>query len=104
MSTIWSPNGSHDDAENYFVDDFGGTELGHGVGDTLVIVLNTVGLDIAAHKTCMPSTSMMWRGILVDSIEMTLSVPPKNLEELKVVVDQWGTRMIAKRQVQSILV
>ena len=91
-----------------YIDDFGGAEQDHlqatQAFETLQGVLHEVGLDVAPHKTCPPSDSMVWLGILVNSSEMTLSIPITKLEEVQVAVDKWGSRNIASRkQVQSIL-
>ena len=52
-----------------YIDDFGGAELESEVAyeafGTLQGVPREVGLEVAPHKTCEPSTSMVWLGILV---------------------------------------
>ena len=64
-----------------YIDDFGGAELDFSCADkamnTLHSVLDTVGLEVAEHKTCTPSNDMMWLGILIDSENMTKSIPDK---------------------------
>ena len=62
-----------------YIDDFGGAEQGYELaGDamcTLQDIMTTVGLELAPHKTCSPSTSMVWLGILFDSEHMIMSIP-----------------------------
>ena len=83
-----------------YIDDLGGAEQDHQrasqASGTLQGVLQAVGLDVAPHKTCPPSTTMVWLGILVDSLEMTLSIPSTKLEEVQVAVDKWGDKTIEK--------
>ena len=91
-----------------FIDDFGGAELDCGVATnafgTLRTILYNVGLDEAEHKACPPSTKMIWLGINVDSVEMTLSIPEQKLVEVKSMVSAWsGHQMANKRQVQSLV-
>ena len=84
-----------------YIDDFGGAEEPFTSYKTLQ---GTRSGPRCRHKTCPPSDNMVWLGILVNSSEMTLSIPTTKLEEVQVAVDKWGTRNIASRkQVQSIL-
>ena len=91
-----------------YIDEFRGAELDLSQAtqafETLQGVLHEVGLVVAPHKTCPPYAIMVWLGILVNSSEMTLSIPTTKLEGVQVAVDKWGSRNIASRkQVQSIL-
>ena len=91
-----------------YIDDFGGVETEyHDACDgllTLQQILNTVGLEEAPHKTCFPSTEMVWLGINVNSEDMTLSIPSDKLREVQAVVRSWDGKIIAnRRQVQSLM-
>ena len=59
-----------------YIDDHGGAEselrMAERAYNTLHGILQKVGLEVAAHKSCPPSTVMVWLGILVDSESMTL--------------------------------
>ena len=89
-----------------YIDDFGGAELESEVAyesfGTLQGVLREVGLEMAPHKTCEQSTSMVWLGILVNSMDLTLSIPQNKLYEIQDFVGSWNTfTSVTKRQVQS---
>ena len=91
-----------------YIDDFGGVELEFGEASdgllTLQHILNTVGLEEAPHKTCFPSTEMVWLGITVKTADMTLSIPLEKLREVQAVVRSWDSRLIAtRRQVQLLM-
>ena len=91
-----------------YIDDFGGAESQLCEADkayeSLQSVLRTVGLQVAPHKNCPPSQVMIWLGILVNSVDMTLSIPTEKLGEIQETVKIWDNRHLANRkQVQSIL-
>lgn len=71
--------------------------------DTFVDLTSKLGLKLAHHKSCPPTTQMEWLGYLVDSIHMSVSIP---LEKLQQVLDEcavWLTKSKAnKRMIQSI--
>ena len=91
-----------------YIDDFGGAELDLSCADkamnTFHSVLDTVGLEVAEHKTCKPSNDMIWLGILIDSENMTKSIPDKKLLEIKTFVKSWENMVYAtRREVQSLM-
>ena len=91
-----------------YIDDFGGAEQGYELaGDamcTLQDIMTTVGLELAPHKTCPPSTSMVWLGILFDSEHMIMSIPDDKLTEIQTIVKSFDSKQLAtRREVQSLM-
>ena len=52
-------------------------------------VLEFCGLEESVKKTCQPSTQMVFMGILFDSENLTLTVTPERLMEIKMLVNEW---------------
>ena len=91
-----------------YLDDFGGAESSEQRADealaTLQGVLRDLGVAEAVHKVCRPAQEMVWLGILYNSVEMTMVIPPAKLEEVMQVLKQWEGRFRATRsQMQSLL-
>ena len=94
------------DVINY-IDDF----LGYGTPsvarhafDALLDVMKRLGLDISEKKLVHPTTRAVCLGILIDTIEGTVAVPPDKLEAIKSMIIEWrGKRSCTKRQLQSLL-
>ena len=68
-----------------YIDDFGGTEIPeksdaafHALGSLLA----DLGLDTSPDKASPPATAMVFLGVLVNTDDMTVSVPPERLHEL----------------------
>ena len=67
-------------------------------------VLRRSGAEEAEHKECLPATSQEWLGILVDTIQFSLSISQAKVNVLLAVLDTWLTKVNAsKREVQSIV-
>ena len=62
--------------------------------DRLNDLLVELGLDISHHKTVTPSTKVICLGILVDTVNSTLSIPDTKLKEIKTIVAQWQHKKI----------
>ena len=58
-------------------------------------LLAGLGLQEATHKVTPPATSMIWLGLLFDSKEMTVTLPPVKLQEILDLVTAWISRRIA---------
>ena len=90
-----------------YIDDF----LGYGTPsvakasfDTLLRLLHQLGLDVSEKKLLKPSTQAVCLGILVDTLQGTVSIPAEKLNLIKQTVTQWKTkRHCTKRQLQSLL-
>lgn len=68
-----------------YINDFGGAEIpANSVAafDALTDLLSSMGLQSSPDKDCPPSTNMVFLGIQLDTVAMTMSVTPDRLEEL----------------------
>ena len=67
-------------------------------------LLVKLGLDISPKKLVPPSTSVTCLGILINSIQKTISIPPEKLAEITQLCIQWSTKTYCgKRDLQSLL-
>ena len=67
-------------------------------------LLAELGLETSAKKLVLPSTSITCLGILIDSIQKTVSIPQEELAELTQLCAQWSTKTYSgKRDLQSLL-
>ena len=62
-----------------------------------------LGVAEATHKVCQPATEMIWLGIIYNSVEMTMAIPPGKLTEIMEELDTWRDRKRAtQRDIQSL--
>ena len=67
-------------------------------------LLQELGLPEATEKTQLPATKVRWLGIIVDSREMTLSIPEEKLSQTLALVDMFvARRSINRKQLQSLI-
>ena len=67
-------------------------------------LLVELGLDISPKKLVPPSTLVTCLGILIDSINKTISKPPEKLSEITQLCAQWTSKTYCgKRDLQSLL-
>ena len=67
-------------------------------------LLAELGLDISPKKLVPPSTSVVCLGILVDSINKTVSIPADKLQKITKLCLQWHTKTYcSKHDLQSLL-
>ena len=91
-----------------YLDDFGGAERTQaqagGALDTLQQIMRELGIVEAKHKICPPSQTMIWLGILFNSVEMTMTIPPEKMGEIMTTLDSWAGKTHATRtEMQSLL-
>ena len=91
-----------------YVDDLGGVEESKDRANAAYLKLNwllsDLGLKESIKKSEAPSTKMTYLGVQFDSIEMTMSVPPDKVTELKAEIGLWVRKTtITKRDLQSLL-
>ena len=91
-----------------YLDDFGGAERTEGEAaaalSTLRAIMAELGIQPAEHKTCGPTQTMVWLGLLYDTINMTISIPQPKLQEIMELLGEWAGRQRATRgQLQSLL-
>ena len=91
-----------------YIDDFGGAHLlyeesGRALS-AMQSVFRCVGLDESVEKTWQPTMIMPWLGVLVNSWDMTLSIPEEKLDEVLQCVKGWECKKVAtRREVQSLV-
>ena len=90
-----------------YLDDFGGAEKTHkradGALDTLQGVMRQLGVVEATTKICRPSQTMVWLGILFNSIDMTMRIPDKKMEEIQGTLAEWqGKSQATQREMQQL--
>ena len=67
-------------------------------------LLHQLGLKINPKKLVEPSTSVVCLGILINTEDRTMSIPPDKLQEIIQSCLEWHTkRSCSKRQLQSLL-
>ena len=91
-----------------YSDDFGGVETIHARAkesfSQLKWLLDDLGLQEAAKKAEPPSTQMTFLGVMFDSSNMTMRVPPDKLTEIKSEIGSWARKTtITKQNLQSLL-
>lgn len=90
-----------------YIDDFGGAEVPEKAADayyTVKYVLKSAGAVESAEKAIPPSTSMIFLGILFNSIDMTMSIDPCRLLEINRLVKVWLRKTVASlNEVQVLL-
>ena len=70
-----------------YIDDhvlFGNEASCNSAFERLQELLQELGLEISVHKNVTPDTKVTCLGVLVDTVEGTVSVPPEKLAEIKV--------------------
>lgn len=94
------------DAVNY-LDDFGAAEVDEKADDSYKVLKNTIenyGLELSLDKCHEPSTSMVFLGVLANSLTMTLEVSANRLVEIRQMLEIWITKSEAnKKEIQSLL-
>ena len=78
-----------------FLDDFGGAEVPsyalqsyHTVGETVC----DIGVEENIKKSAAPNTSMVFLGVLLDSVKLDLRITSVKLSEIKEILPEWITR------------
>ena len=67
-------------------------------------LMNDLGLTISQKKLVSPSTQVTCLGVLIDTVNGTVSIPPDKLLDVTDTVRQWLAHDVAsKRELQSIL-
>ena len=67
-------------------------------------LLKDVGLNVSQDKLVPPSASVVCLGIMVNTIDKTVSIPETKLQEIKQLCMEWTTKIYcSKRDLQSLL-
>ena len=91
-----------------YLDDFGGAEgtleRADAALDTLQDIMSDLGVVEATKKVCRPSQTMIWLGILFNSIDMSMKIPEGKMAEIKQILREWeGRQRATQREMQQLL-
>jgi len=90
-----------------YLDDFAGVSLPQFANEDFELlgsVLSDLGLKESARKAHAPSVSMEFLGIQFNTVNMTLSITPARLVELRSLLDEWRVKKSASRkEIQSLV-
>ena len=93
----------------HYLDDFlvlgpaGSEDCGKALATSLQLC-QSLGASVASHKTEGPSTTITFLGILIDTENMVLSLPPEKLTRLRALISEWkGRKSCHKRQLLSLI-
>ena len=72
--------------------------------DALLDIMMQLGLTVSDKKLVEPTTKVVCLGILIDTVQGTVSIPPEKLEAIKEMIRDWrGRKLCTKHQLQSLL-
>ena len=72
--------------------------------ESLLHLLQELGLEISSKKLHPPDTKVVCLGILIDTIHRTMSIPAEKLQQIIQVCHEWSDKRICtKNQLQSLL-
>ena len=54
--------------------------------------LQAMGLTEAAHKSSPPSQKMVWLGLRVNIVDMTIAIPEAKMMEISNIIAAWGKK------------
>ena len=89
----------HPDLHNY-IDDllyFGLPSKNHSAYKFLLQLLQELGLDISAKNLHPPDTQVVCLGILFDTVNRTISIPPEKLQEIIRTCKNWQIKGIVQK-------
>ena len=84
-----------------YINDFGGAESSEPRASealsALQTIMNALGVAQAESKICLPSQIMTWLGILFNTLEMSMAIPARKMEEIMVCLEDWRGKVRASR-------
>ena len=93
----------------HYLDDFlmldpaGSEDCGKAQATSLQLC-QSLGASEGSHKTEGPSTTITFLGILIDTENMVLSLPPEKLTRLRALISEWkGRKSCHKQQLLSLI-
>ena len=90
-----------------YIDDFLCISLPSKINQSYVRLqelLAELGLTVSDKKLVTPSTKVVCLGILVDTVQCTVSIPPDKLHSIKQLCHSWSTKhTCTKKELQSLL-
>ena len=71
---------------------------------TVQAILQKCGIEEAKKKACSPATSMIFIGVLFNTITMTIEITPTRLQEIINILASWLNKdMASLKEIQSLL-
>ena len=87
-----------------YIDDYFGVGVACTSFVSLFKLMNDLGLTISDSKLVPPSTQVVCLGVLINTENGTVSIPPDKLSQINDTVRQWMQKITCtKRQLQSLL-
>ncbi|XP_070571747.1 uncharacterized protein [Ptychodera flava] len=90
-----------------YIDDFGGAETQERADDAFLALgnlLSELGVNESVEKAVPPTTSLVFLGILINTLTMSLEVTPDRLHDIEVELGQWGNkRRATRKEIQSLI-
>ena len=91
-----------------YLDDFGGAEAtldkADDALDTLQNIMGELGIVEATKKVCRPAHTMIWLGILFNTVDMTMQIPRGKMVEIQGELAEWvGRQRATQREMQRLL-
>jgi hypothetical protein len=90
-----------------YLDDFGGCDTIDRAWlayEELKILLDHCGIEEATDKACSPDTRMVFLGITLDTVKMTLEIPREKVLEILSLVDEWVIKeSVCRKEVESMV-
>lgn len=88
-----------------YLDDFGGCHTSYTEAkkayDRFKTLTQELGLQLADHKSCSPTTSMNWLGYEVNTKDMSVKIPSHKLEEILSECEIWLRRKHATKKMKQ---
>jgi hypothetical protein len=99
----WALHQSGIQHQIHYIDDFlfigaPATDEGARALAIALRILEHLGVPVAEHKTEGPSTCVCFLGILIDTRNLELRLPPEKIERLRVLLQQWKSKKACKRK------
>ena len=90
-----------------YIDDFIGVDSPLNAKQSfrdLRALLKELGLEENESKACLPATEQVCLGVLINSVDMTISITQSRLDDIRRLVDAWARKRLAtKTELQSLI-
>ena len=90
-----------------YIDDYVGVAVPSVVSASyaaLLQLMSDLGLTVSQKKLVAPATQVTCLGVMIDSVNGTIAIPPEKLQQINKNVHDWlGKSVVSKRQLQSLL-
>ena len=105
----WVLHNHHIAHQLHYLDDFlflgaPPTDEAQRALDTVLTVFRTLGIPVAVHKTEGPATTLVFLGIILDTLGSQLRLPEDKLARLQTLLDSWcGKKRCRRHELESLL-